>query len=452
MANTAPVRKSTRGRVPNKKYSVDAFKVLDIAESDSDAAASPAPFLDDPEEDEDFGSDAAAAEPEDEEGSVPSSDDATDGSGIATPEEEFEDALSYASETEPLEARKDLQPLQSSLTHTDSKKVRRGIKRKPDPDLHFRGVQAAEYRSSKLFHLSSIMGTDPKDVLEFTRARRKWIQNPTLPSREADRAGAGGMALPFHCSAELYRVEATLKWNWYYDKGGKHEMAKRQKSHLLKLPEAKRFNTCSSRTHHVLMGPYGNQKLLSLRPKETLSLRKVWQSTIPGEDESAQVRRTEQKRYGWLLNAGSRIRCLDWVPNHGGDEQYLAIATTQEWPPNLQPRSAFELSGSFPTCIQLWAFKAALDSDARSKMDMSIEPELTQLICTEWGALKDIRWCPAPRQSRDEGSQETVFIGLLAGIWSDGYARVLDIRLNKAERPPSIYGRQPCSDAYFNVS
>ncbi|MCJ1473786.1 hypothetical protein MMC13_002437 [Lambiella insularis] len=438
MADPTPSRKSARARVPSKKYSNDAFEILNITGLDSDTDTAPVPFPDDSEEDEDFQSDAVAEEPDDDEGSVISSDNASDASDIATLEEGSEDALSYTSDAELRDVREDQQHSRDSLAHPSGRRPRQGIRRKPDADLRMRGIPAPEIKGSRA-HLASMFGTDPKDVRDFTQARKKWARDSTLPSRKASKDGSGGMALPFHCSMERYRAEATTKWDWYYTQGGKQEMAKMQNAHSLDPQESGRFMSWGSQRLNVLLGPYGNQKMYSISPATSLSLKDVWKPEAGSGDESAQNRRREKERNGWLLNAGAKIRSLDWAPNHGGVEQYLAIATNQQMPPDTEPYSAFESSGSFPACIQLWAFKATSNLEEQGKMDMAREPELAQVVCTEWGLPKEIRWSPAPREWREEESQETVFIGLLAGIWSDGYVRVLDIRLDKSEALSSIY-------------
>ncbi|MCJ1392057.1 hypothetical protein MMC18_004924 [Xylographa bjoerkii] len=435
MADSPPTRRSARGRVPNKKYSIDAFEILDILDSDPDVVAEPVPDFDNFDVDEDFESDKAAEEADDDEESVVTSNEGSDESRIATPVEEFEDALSYASGSDLLEREDNLKPVRNALSR--SNRVRAGIKKRPDESLHFRGIPG--YEKSKDAHIKYLVGTNPQDMLDFVRARDKWVQIATFPSRVPDEDGSGGMALPFHSAEGSRRAQASTDWDWYYSQGGKHKMEEQQRALALGLHDVSKYVSWSQRKHSFLMGSYGNQKIHSLESLETLSITEAWNSTSVPTAHSKSEDTPTKERNGWLLNAGAKITCLDWAPNIPDNVQYLAILTSQTPPPGTQQHSPFDPSDSYSASLQLWGFQATTLSGGGGIMDMTRAPSLVQILCTDWGALKQFRWCPVPKEVRKTDEEEKTFVGLLAGIWSDGYVRVLDVQIENAQSSPSIY-------------
>ena len=444
------MRKSARGRVPNRKYRDDILEILDILESDSDVAAEPVPNFDDYDVDEDF-SDKAAEEQEEEqeaeeEESVATSNGGSDEMDIATPVEEFEDALSYASEPDLPEGGEHLNSLGSSLK--TSERLRAGIRKIPEESLHFRGIHWNG--KNKDSHMKYLIGTNAQDLTDFVRARDKWVQLATLPTRVPNERGSGGMALPFPSSVSSRSIQASADLDWYHRLGGKRKMEERQRACSLNLKDTSEYVSWSRRKHSFLMGPYGNQKVHSLASLETSSIKEAWDSTVVPGAHNKKETATTQERNGWMLNAGAQIACFDWAPNHSGHVQYLAISTSQSPPPGIQQHTPFEPSESYPASSQLWAFQATTTSGGEGIMDMTRAPELVQIICTDWGSLRQFRWCPAPREARDSEAQGKTHAGLLAGVWSDGYVRVLDIQLESAQSSPAIYGtRLSCSYESF---
>ena len=437
MPDLTSTRKSARGRVPNKKYSNDAFEILDILESDSDVAAEPVPNFDNSDVDEDFESDKAAEEHDEDEESGGTSDVGSHGTGIATPVEAFEDALSYASDADLLERGEDLKPLGSSSQTL--KRVRAGSRKVPEEDWHFRGIHWNG--KTKEAHVKYLVGTNPQDMADFVRARDKWVQLATLPTRVPDQYGTGGMALPVASSESSRSTQASADWDWYYCQGGKRKMEERQRVCSLSLNDSSRYVLWSQRQHSFLMGPYGNQTVHSLASLETLSIPDAWSSTSVPRAHSNKEKVTTTERNGWMLNAGAKVSCLDWAPNHPSHIQYLAISISQSPPPDTKQHTPFEPSESYSTSFQLWAFQAANTPGSKGMMDMTRAPELAQIVCTDWGALRQFRWCPAPREAHDSDEQGRTHVGLLAGVWSDAYVRVLDIQLENVRSSPSIYSK-----------
>jgi transcription factor C subunit 6 len=94
-------------------------------------------------------------------------------------------------------------------------------------------------------------------------------------------------------------------------------------------------------------------------------------------------------------------------------------------PPLENPQApAFSRTAGFRSAIQIWSFTSTEDGE----LDNTKEPKLEAVICTDWGALKRMRWCPvAPADSVDLFEEGTVHLGLIAGVWSDGKVRILDV-------------------------
>ena len=447
MTTPTPTRRSARGRVPNKKYSIDAFEIAEISNllsSDSEAEYQPLPKLD-TSEDEDFQSDAAAAEEsegEDDLGGV--SDNVSDGSAIETPEEEFEDALSYVSGDEQLNLGRESDLLKHSYSGMKLS-VQTNVKRNPPKNLHCRGMPGSEVSGSKETVIRLMAGTDPEDLIKFLRARDRWAHNATLPTSRAFRDAIGGMRRSYYTTDEQHYAEATAGWDWYYKKKGKEAMSRRQKMSTISPVEAFRYLPRSHAKHSFLMGPYGSQAMFRLALWEAAANEKLWSCNRQQEYETAAKNKPRRPKTGCMLNAGAKVQCLDWAPNHPGDTQYLAISTTQDPPVSLKHHSAFEPSGPYPACIQLWEVNIRGNKDDPFNINGQEISKPILILCTDWGVPKCFRWCPAPRGVRDEGEEERIFVGLIAGIWSDGYVRVLDVQIEKEQFSYPIHGRHfPC--------
>ena len=416
MAQTNPVRRSGRQPVPNKKYTVDAFEGLDIFSSDSEVDLDVLQQLQDSRNDDDFPEDHADGN--EEEDSL--ADDVSDGSAIVTPEEEYEDAHSYAS---------------SDLEGGDLRNTSKRHKRKPreytsnqDPNVHSRGMLENPMRADhEVSRVRLFSGSGVEDILHIVRSRDQWAADPTLPCR-------GKMCHQVSHTEEKRQMEATVGWDWYYDQGGQESFAEKQKVRMLSLEEGVAYVPKSSNTNHsFLMGPYGRQKVFTLAPSQVIGLEEAWDTvSVSSEPNLEEPRSSKSRRIGWMLNVGTRVRCLDWAPNHIGDTQYLALAvakastSTRAAMPLEAP--AFTPSCPTPSSVQIWAFDTSDNSKGCTR-----PPELQQVLCTDWGETTQLKWCPVPRAMRNEDALGKIPIGLLAGIWGDGCARVLDVQLEKGK-------------------
>jgi transcription factor C subunit 6 len=91
-----------------------------------------------------------------------------------------------------------------------------------------------------------------------------------------------------------------------------------------------------------------------------------------------------------------------------------------------------------PACIQIWSFPVSTESN-KQVLDSSTPPKLHLGICTDWGDIKQFKWCPTQRSKAAEITDGMVSFGLLAGVWGDGKLRVLDVRYKERDAP--AYGK-----------
>ena len=433
MSSSTPSRKSGRQRVRNKRYTVDAFEGLDIVAPDSEhelellQESEARAAKDDRDGHIDFAEgDHVLPEPVPEEDDDVSPAEESDGSDNATPVEDIEAGL-----TESFSGGK------------SSKKKHHFFQRE---DKRSRGITEFHIRGSRFdddLFVEHIIGSDESEQAYFRQNRNKWINNISLPTRHPNDQGQGGMAYPFNHPADQRKIEATVGWDWYFTEGGKTTFLKKQVLEPLTSTAGAEYIIRPAETiKSLLLGPYGKQQLFTLSLMQSLSLKQTWKSaqtnsTHLNDDDP----RTPTKRQdGWILNVGTSVQCLEWAPNHPGSKQYLAISTLllKDSGNNDPVESAPAYTASLPTpsSIQIWTFTRSAAPDNT----VHLNPELETVICTEWGHARQLKWCPMPKEPRIDGLETRVHIGLLAGVWSDGYVRVLDVYLDAQRGSSTTYG------------
>ena len=416
MANSSPVRRSGRQRQINRRYSFDPFEELDIASSDSDRDGMLTRQLIDEGKDSQLITHVADVP---DLNNMPV-EDASDGSEVVTPDEESMDESDVSYDT-----AGDLNSKpKRSLTQ---KAIRWRLRKERTRHEHFRGLMNHEkHTHGKETILKQLFGPDPKDWVHVLRSRDQWLNNPSLPKRTANENGVGGMCYLFSHTEEKRKMEAGVGWDWYYDQGGRELFNEMQNLRVLTSDEGIAYIPKSSKLkHRFLLGPYGKQKVFDLAAGQNLCLDEGLDS--PGE---AELRKNQVKRDGWILNVGTAVRCLDWTTNQD-DIQYLAIATSRPKHVTLELSKvspAYTPSPPIQSSIQIWEFAAG--HSYHDFLDSQRPPKLRLVICTEWGDVKQAKWCPMPRIFREGDSHGKVSLGLMAGIWTDGHVRVLDVQLD----------------------
>lgn len=443
ISTPTPTRKSKRQRVPNRKYSIEGFESLDILGSDSEhdlvlleKSERRAARGDEDGHDDFSGDDPMVAESileeEDDDEDIMSAQESSDGSPVVTPEENDNEVI----DSDDLAVVDHARP--------GSKRRRRVV----DENVRSRGMGDNTHklaRSNDLLFVEHIVGSNEKDHAFFHRTRDRWGRIISLPTKRLNKDGEGGMDYPLNYSAEQRQMEATVGWDWYYDEGGKATFQARQVLEPLGavLGSSKYVPRPAKDSHSVLMGPYPKQRLFTIPLMQSLNLDEAWKlarTTSPTDPDGIDQRSHKSRQDGWVLSVGTSVQCLEWAPNHL-HTQYLAISTLpsreprSEQPPSVAP--AYTASPPNPSCIQIWA----LTSSEISGKAITLPPELRMVICTEWGHAKQLKWCPMPRDPRGSASDNRTYLGLLAGVWSDGYLRVLDIYMDNERGSDTRYGK-----------
>lgn len=264
--------------------------------------------------------------------------------------------------------------------------------------------------------LKDLFGPSNEDLLPVLKTRDQWQDQETLPSRKE-----GLLRRSFYVRDEVMDREVKNKREWY-SSTGRESFSKWQNSRTLTEEEGTPYMANA--------GPYSINMLMgSVKEPRQYTLEKGSYMSV------AEPFNSNPDKRGWVINLGSRVQDAQWAPNEEGSTQYLAVAVEQkslkgrQHKPMENPQApAFSPTPSFPASIQIWAF----DALENGKLDSSKSPRLEMVICTDWGALKQFRWCPiatADSVEADEGN--VIQLGLLAGIWSDGRLRILDVSYQK---------------------
>ena len=425
-----PTRKSGRQRVPNKKYTDDLFKEIDQEISDEDEVSAPKTVRrrreQSPKIDEDFDIEEVAPEPELSGDGESSAGAVSEGSRIATPD---------ASDDDP-----------GVDISSPGEKARRKTKTKPPLEVHSRGLAEKlillSHRSEVAF-IKEIIGENIDDLMNFEKARNKWAYNVTLPTQYSDHRGWGGMRRPFNHTSDQRKMEATVGWDWYYSEGGRALFAKNQNTEiLLSASESTDYlPKPNSNNQSLLMGSYGRQKLFSIPFLQCLNINDAWSQALTADNTDAEafINNTARKRQdGWILNVGTSVQCLEWVPNQSTNTQYFVVSTAKSKSSILKNLS--ETAPAYTplpgvSCIQIWSFVAP----RRLSEDSEVPPALRLLICNNWGHAKQLKWCPTPREIRERDTTYPLSLGLLAGVFADGYVRVLDVALDELSQSSTSY-------------
>jgi transcription factor C subunit 6 len=266
------------------------------------------------------------------------------------------------------------------------------------------------------YRFATFFGPTEDDIRPALQTRNYWHTQETLPSRRA-----GNLRRSFWVTDMAHEKEMNTTRKWYEDHGRGFFQAGQTLETLSEVCGKGYMINSGSRSMNLLIGGIQRPQVHTMRKGDFMST-----STPFGSNS---------KRRGWNFNLGSRIQEAQWAPNEEGNTQYLAVAveqkltTTEKQPALKDPNApAFTATPSFPTSIQIWAFRSLSNGD----LDYLTPPRLEQVICADWGAPKALRWCPVGiSASANSSDGNVVHLGLLAGIWSDGKVRILDVSHRK---------------------
>lgn len=417
------------------------------------ASAVEASDIEEPQEDEDdFMPDAEEEEPEDDfeedvvESSEPESEDysGSENERYATPELNI------------IETNSDLTPVRSDGKRHKGQADKRTPRSKVKVPIHITrggGVSAKAVAASPLrtrgvadftkaggqeLRLKDLFGPKNEDLKPILLTRDHWVRQETLPVKKPS-----SLRRSFHESKKARAKEISTTKQWYAEIG-REAFAKAQKSRQITQEEATPYLTnAGAESLNVLCGQVDSPQVYTLKKLSYLNV--------------AEPFKEKKNRRGWLFNLGSRIQDAQWATNEAGSTQYLAVAVEQRDKDGPHPKlledpqaPAFNAAKPFPASIQFWAF----DSDEEGQLDISKQPRLQLVICTDWGAPKQFRWCPVDIEDGEqpEEDQQQIRVGTLAGIWSDGRVRILDVSYPRSASSSTETHYLHYSQAAFDVS
>ena len=305
----------------------------------------------------------------------------------------------------------------------------RALKYRTGQTLHNRGIpDGVQRKGVKRVRQLFLFGSSADDTETVRKAIYRWAFEDTLPTRkQPDENGTGGFQPSYWHGEEGRAKEAVESWQWYHHDGGREAFEDRQFDDNISSEAIQEFLPEGS-GRSFLMGPYQTPKLFKLGVCETMSLSQAWEATeANGLEHSQQSDQT--KRHGFMINVGSKVFCSEWAPNQSGPDQYLAVSALP--PRALVPGQQFKPQQPHAASIQLWRFRA----NVQGVISMDERPFLDTLLCTRWGDVKAIKWCPTPHNEAADANN--ISVGLLAGVWGDGALRVLDIRTQAGKEATS---------------
>ena len=311
---------------------------------------------------------------------------------------------------------------------------------------HQRGMLDSRDQVGKYMHAHLTYGSDERDLglAIHMRGRWRWGRDGTFPSRFSLDQPQGESDSPhgktLGIEPEDLERERTLGWAWYYDNEiGETFRQNQQFGKPLKEVEVRKkyLPRPKPSPHTVLLGPAKNQTAYQLGYHDHMNTQQAWGDRKPRTSDKSDAKLHE----AWLTNIGQRVQCMAWAPNQDGASQYLAISApiTEEQmeeyrEPGTDHDSSFAPSPPYPNAIQLWEFKADMGGSQTKAIDMTAEPRFCLALCTEWGRLRQMVWCPMGRERRGNVDDGLIDIGLLGTIWGDGKVRILDVKLKEGSK------------------
>lgn len=419
-------RRSGRAQVPNKKYSDGlANEINDLLGSDSEINGD-AGSEDSADEFNEQDAVAAAQDEDDinDEASDLEAGRSSAGEGAADADADYENDLV---EFETPVARPKKKPKREALTIEELGNLPafdpRATKASRYEPLHTRGVVELEHHDSRHRQVTTSFGPGTEDVAAYIRTKSKWYDQLCFPTAIPHlKTGVGGLAYSFFYPEAKRAKERKAGWQWYYENGGRESFRKNQKSIDLAFKESYSFRPPQTSRCNLVYGSTKQPKYLSVAPGQSIPLRSAFDAPIKG------------RKSGYVLNVGGRVQCLEWIPNQPGGSQYLCAVTQRSSYQNekgylgatdkTRGTKAFTPSPQYRTCMEIWVLDAKTDDDLQ-------DPHCRAIFSWDWGDLRCMQWCPVPIGPDSDYNSDHIRLGLLAGIWTDGYIRVLDLSIGR---------------------
>ncbi|KAF2843637.1 hypothetical protein M501DRAFT_925891 [Patellaria atrata CBS 101060] len=419
-------RRSGRQRHAAKRYSIDAFEglkdVLGSSDSDEDA-----PTQEGEESEDEYSLNGNEDIGNEEENELSLDEGSGDNASAEEHGEYDEGGDKYDDNDSIIGPDTYLTEKGRKSTHKAGK---RRINRAQKGDYyHVRGISELKRHQGKDNRILYTYGGVDEDVIPFLMARDKWFNQVILPARKHDKYGTGGLAYSFYFTEKMREKELSLDTS-----GLRSALYSNQKQGSLSPSEALQYLPHPRFPHiNFLFGSTRKPVFQNLAIYHSIPLASGWPQTEKA-DKTTPISKPKSKP-GWLFNVGGKPQCINWLPNHNVSKQYLAVAIfTDAAPLDPQVARAFIPTVPSPASIQIWSFNLLeIEGEPRS-FDDSVSPRLEAVICTDWGPIKEFQWCPTLRNVH--GNEESIHLGILAGVWGDGKLRILNIDLPTRNQAP----------------
>ena len=443
MRSSKPLRRSGRAKVPTKKYDEAALRVFDedhnsngpeadlvAGEQDADVIAldtqasnkKGSPTSGTPhnrgqtsDEDDEYEADVHATEATDS-----ASDESLDDEGLVPP------------------GPRRIKSQNTAVKRTVSGISKTEVNRNAEPTSHKsrnRGLPSHTKARDPPRFIRELVGTDEKDVDQLIATLGPWLSDPVVPSRTNLDASANHYK--DHTASNGPDGNRVNALEWYSWHGGSARMQQAQEAQTVPTDDAPTYYPQRHPQHKVVMGPVWKQSLFTLALDTALHLADTW---APARSSDAPTK-SVYERDGWILNLGARVQCLAWAPSILDNTQHLAVSLWNPGPSEERARNAFDPAPPYNASIQIWAFYGLGTESSCSRMDPDKRPALVHVLCAKWGMCVDMQWCPRAGSAEGQEAQpEEVLLGPLATVWTDGYVRVLNMRIPKTHKKGLTHG------------
>ncbi len=327
-----------------------------------------------------------------------------------------------------------------------------------------RGIATLHRHGAKAQKMKLMFGSGQDDMKAAMSNRDKWAAEPCLPSRYAEGiSGCGGMDYSAFYTDKMRLNERRRAWNWYIENGGTKMVSQRQELRVINEEQASKYTQSPKNlmyTFHVEPMTYVNS--FSLSTGQVAPISKAMSSEVIEEDNDAMESEDEVNGpKGWYIFLGDRINCMEWAPNKDDTAQYLAVSTLDNdklisgyanTNDKGQKTGSFAFNPTEPSsaAIYIWGIygkKYEEDSEPAFTVDEEQKPRLEVVLCTDWGPIKQFKWCPTPRpEDKGKGSAAEINLGMLAVISGNGAIRVIEVKYMKTGSP-----REAAAPIYLQV-
>ena len=433
--NGTTPRKSGRERVPNKRYTEDAFdgtELEDLLRHSSATTHSPTPPREkkrkEREPSEFDEADEVADEDEDDQISEGADARSSEDEGQGDPDADISDIVPD-DELDGIVVSDDEHPgiTETSLfrLNRSRRKIRVKSHGEPMDEVRSIGVLIDQNLSNRSRQVLRPYGDHDEDIKPLMKGLHKWNGDVTIPTRIERISGKGGLNYSFLQSDEDRGLEANEGWDWLYDESSVSMFKKLRSFDAMTRDEAALYLESLRLCCPILLGPPDSQNLEQSKFGDTHSLNEAWAGQQNPPEGPVRHKSSSVPHGGWILNCGASIQSLGWASNASSLNQYLAVSTKSH-----TDTEQGTTNGNDPhkaRCgIQLWKFSANTPDGHTLRVDVSVRPQLAALLCLDVEYITHLSWCPFLRSPRSSAG-ETVAPCVLAARGSDGTVLVCEI-------------------------